>query len=480
MPNAKIDDLKPHPRMDIVPRMSENEMKALVADIKENGIEDPLLVTKDPPKLIIDGHNRFEAAKRAGLSEVPIQARKMDEEKVIEYMLRSATFRRQLKDDQRIALLVEYLDHVERTRTKDGKYAGGGATKKKIEAEYGFQPHKLNRARALYNKGAKGKSRAKKLFEKIKAGDMSVNKAHNSLNGAAAPKKPMSVNKAHNSPNGAAAPKKPRKSPTWVPDNLVLGFTLETNRDKGYDKISKAPSPTVRHKGIMKLIESLLDEATGTSAKNKDEKVQATREKQRNKFKIMLTLEPILAFDRDKLVEMVQDIDPCLLWMGYDSKDCKLPEPSEKEFRDLHWALAEGGLNIAVKKPYSGKRKPNWKAMYASATQQSAPFVGCEHECEYCKPSFQRQAKRRGKANCADCYDFKPHYQHFEKRLETSFKPTRFGEFIFFCHMGDIAFCDDEHFWKLIDFIRSKPEHTFLIQTKDPAKAFMRKKPKKT
>ena len=47
MPQAKIKDLAPHPQMNIVPRMPSHEMEALVEDIKESGIQDPILVTPD-------------------------------------------------------------------------------------------------------------------------------------------------------------------------------------------------------------------------------------------------------------------------------------------------------------------------------------------------------------------------------------------------------------------------------------------------
>ncbi len=91
MDQARIEDLDSHPRMNIVPRMSDAEFKGLVADIKEQGILDPLLVTAGDTKYIVDGHNRFEAAKKAGLEEVPIREQEMTEEQILEYMLRSAT-----------------------------------------------------------------------------------------------------------------------------------------------------------------------------------------------------------------------------------------------------------------------------------------------------------------------------------------------------------------------------------------------------
>lgn len=437
MPQAKIEDLTPHPQMNIVPRMSKSELEGLVEDIRESGIQDPILITTD--NHIIDGHNRFEAAKQLELKKVPVEKRKMTEGEIINYMLRSATFRRQLKDDQRMLLMVEYLDHVGRKRDDKGKFSKTDKTQKEKEQEYGFPRHKVDRARTLYNKIRKAKTKVEKdrcaeLLGKVRNGTCSINKAHNVWK------------------NVKSAPKI-RKGKSWVPQNLLLGITLETNISRDYNKISKAPRPGTRCRDFIQFIETV----------------------GRKDVRTMVTIEPVLKFDLDKLVNMVKKIDPVLIWLGYESKGGKLPEPTQDEFRELHWALSQGGFPVTLKQAYPGKKKKEEKSMYAASVNQVSPFVGCEHGCKYCETSFQKQAKRRG---CKDCYAFKPHYDHFEERLvPTKMKSTRYGEFNWLCQMGDIAFCDDEHFWKIIDFIEDNSDRMFLLQTKDPKKAFMRRLP---
>ena len=89
-------------------------------------------------------------------------------------------------------------------------------------------------------------------------------------------------------------------SPSPLPPNLILGITLETNRDKDYnEKISQAPYPSLR--AIM------------------FEQIEHTR-----KF---ITIEPILDFDLDKFIEMIHRINPERVYIGYDTKKNKLPEP---------------------------------------------------------------------------------------------------------------------------------------------------------
>lgn len=56
------------------------------------------------------------------------------------------------------------------------------------------------------------------------------------------------------------------------------------------------------------------------------------------------------------------------------------------------------------------KKKQNFKSnMYKLSIKQWNPFVGCKHQCIYCKDSFQLQLKRWAKKNCKKCYDFVPH-----------------------------------------------------------------------
>jgi DNA repair photolyase len=89
------------------------------------------------------------------------------------------------------------------------------------------------------------------------------------------------------------------------------------------------------------------------------------------------------------------------------------------------------------------------------------PFVGCEHDCVYCRPSFQRQAKRRKKW-CKLCYNFEPHF-HPERLNKIPKAKT-----IFACAYGDIAFAKIEWVGEIVKAIEEHPEKTFYIQTKRP------------
>ena len=104
------------------------------------------------------------------------------------------------------------------------------------------------------------------------------------------------------------------------PDNVILGITLETNRDKGYDKVSKAPKPTQRVKDFMAI----------------------------DHPQKMITIEPVMDFDHEIMLKWIKQIKPQLVWMGYDSKmKCDFPEPKLEKFMKLYRAIE--GMRIKVK-----------------------------------------------------------------------------------------------------------------------------------
>ena len=103
--------------------------------------------------------------------------------------------------------------------------------------------------------------------------------------------------------------------------------------------------------------------------------------------------------------------------------------------------------------------------MYKENSKSLNAFVGCLHDCVYCRPSFQRQAKRQ-KHRCLKCYGFEPHF-HPERLLKCPPK-TKEGEFIFFPSMGDPAFCRNRDFCLKLQYAEKYPDRDFLVQTKAP------------
>lgn len=108
-----------------------------------------------------------------------------------------------------------------------------------------------------------------------------------------------------------------------LPENVILLTTLETNRDKGYGAVSKAPLPSVRFKQFKAL-----------------------------RFpRKALTVEPILDFDLPTFVDWIRSIRPEYVWLGFNSKPAsvQLPEPSESKVQKLADRLLKAGIEIRGK-----------------------------------------------------------------------------------------------------------------------------------
>lgn len=108
------------------------------------------------------------------------------------------------------------------------------------------------------------------------------------------------------------------------------------------------------------------------------------------------------------------------------------------------------------------KQKTN---MYRENRKSINWFVGCNHNCVYCKPSFQRQAKRQ-KNRCLKCFSYEPH-AHLERLLKSP--PKTFGkDFVFFPSSGDPAYASAKEWETAISYTKKYPSATFLVQSKDP------------
>ena len=105
------------------------------------------------------------------------------------------------------------------------------------------------------------------------------------------------------------------------PNNVILGTTIETNRDGLYKGIAKAPPPSARYKDFVKVDHPLK----------------------------MVTIEPVIDFDVNVMLKWMKDINPCMIWLGYDSQRNHLPEPDLKKVKELHWELSKAGFVVILK-----------------------------------------------------------------------------------------------------------------------------------
>jgi hypothetical protein len=107
------------------------------------------------------------------------------------------------------------------------------------------------------------------------------------------------------------------------PNSVILVTTLETNRDAGYERVSKAPPPSVRYRQFKSL--------------DWPQKV--------------VTIEPVMDFDVEVFGQWIVELNPLYVWLGFNSrpKEVKLPEPSKEKVLRLRKFLNESGVAIKEK-----------------------------------------------------------------------------------------------------------------------------------
>ena len=121
--------LKPHPAADLFPMMTEPELEQLARDINTRGqLEAIVVITTGKEDLILDGRNRYEACRRAGVE--PYLLTWEDElsptASPTAYVLSKNLHRRHLNETQRAVIGVEALELFEveaKKRQKSGQAA---------------------------------------------------------------------------------------------------------------------------------------------------------------------------------------------------------------------------------------------------------------------------------------------------------------------------------------------------------------------
>lgn len=112
-----------HPAAAIFPMLSEDELSELAADIKANGLLQPLVVKAD---VLIDGRNRREACKRAGIEPL---IQELDGIDPVAYILASNITRRHLTKGQRAMAVAKLYPEPKQgrkdTSLKNNEVSGG-------------------------------------------------------------------------------------------------------------------------------------------------------------------------------------------------------------------------------------------------------------------------------------------------------------------------------------------------------------------
>ena len=105
-----IDDIKTaSPFRDLFP-VRKRVLDDIMWDMRKNGYDNsqPLVLWKDHGNVVIDGHTRLSAAKKANIYQIPIIFKAFsDEEDALKYAIACQKNRRNLSDSELAACVVE-------------------------------------------------------------------------------------------------------------------------------------------------------------------------------------------------------------------------------------------------------------------------------------------------------------------------------------------------------------------------------------
>ena len=175
---VNVEQLKFDREFKAVFQQEIDKVTEIANDIRLNGFDKtrPIVVTE--AYIIVDGHSRFMAAKKAGLQQVPVIIKKFESrDATIEYEYKMQLNSRRLTDGEYFDAFIK-LDEFRRSDPN--------ATGKSDEAI----AKQLNKsARQVCKMREIAKKADASLLEKIQNGSISINKAHEMIKAAEARKK---------------------------------------------------------------------------------------------------------------------------------------------------------------------------------------------------------------------------------------------------------------------------------------------------
>lgn len=165
-----------HPLCTLFPRLTGNEFAALVADIKVNGLRDPI-TTHDG--MILDGGNRIRACHEAGIEP---HFREFEGESIVGYVLSMNLHRRHMTPGQQAAIVASAQDW-EKAQTHGGdRKSDQGAT---LHLETSETRAKISGASKRTQKNADKVAKADpELAKEVAQGTTTLPKALKKVNGS--------------------------------------------------------------------------------------------------------------------------------------------------------------------------------------------------------------------------------------------------------------------------------------------------------
>ena len=174
-----------HPLCTLFPRVTGPEFSALVADIQDNGLRQPIVLHDG---MILDGGNRYRACIEAGVEPSFVE---FDGDNLVSFVLSANLHRRHLSAGQHAAIVSSAQDWA-KAQTHGGQRRGDQAAKLPLEtvADRAAQSGTSERTQRMADKVVKADP---ELAKKVAHGEISLPRAVEQVAPRLAPGKASSV-----------------------------------------------------------------------------------------------------------------------------------------------------------------------------------------------------------------------------------------------------------------------------------------------
>lgn len=164
---VSVEQLKFDREFKAVFQQESDKVSEIANDIKVNGFDKtrPIVVTE--AYIIVDGHSRFMAAKKAGLHQVPVIIKKFESrDETIEYEYKMQLNSRRLSDGEYLEAFIR-LDEFRRSDPN-----ATGKSDEAIAKQLNKSTRQVSKMREIAKKASP------ELLDKIKSNSISLNKAY--------------------------------------------------------------------------------------------------------------------------------------------------------------------------------------------------------------------------------------------------------------------------------------------------------------
>ncbi|MDR2052801.1 MAG: hypothetical protein LBP80_05235 [Treponema sp.] len=162
----RVSEIKTDPLLGGMFAVKAEILAAIVKSMRESGYDksQPVVLWKGKD-LVVDGHTRLEAAREAGIGEIPVEEKEFDRiEDAKLYAYRRQAERRNLSP-------AEILGAAAELRNKDTR-DGSGRASEILAGELGLSPSTVKHAKAVAGEAPP------EIIEEVKKNRMSINKAY--------------------------------------------------------------------------------------------------------------------------------------------------------------------------------------------------------------------------------------------------------------------------------------------------------------